>query len=49
MRTYAIMKNDGIKLENYKDYLIDEYPFISDDRRTYLIENNGIAYYAILP
>lgn len=49
MRTYAIMQNDGIKLENYKDYLINEYPFVSDDRRTYLIENNGIAYYAILP
>jgi hypothetical protein len=43
------MKKDDIKLENYKDYLIDEYPFVSDDRRTYLIENNGIAYYAILP
>lgn len=52
MKTYKEMKSDeNLSMENYKKFLINRFSFISDKQtqKTYLIENNGIAYFAIIP
>lgn len=50
MNTYKDMKSDeSLSMENYKQYLLNEFQFEKSNQKLYLIENNGIAYFAIIP
>lgn len=49
MNIYKEMKSKGTKMEQYKQFLKQHITSIEGDEKKYLVENNGIAYFRIIP